>query len=187
MRHVCHYQYFSSRYLNNENETTISRYWGSDTPVNCETEGTENICYEGQARRKRSSDHSDYPSQLPRTSPPAPSYDFTGSCIFPYEYKGKTYYECIQKIFGNGDENYWCPTELDYNNQPNNWGRCGENCPSSRLRNGYKDINGYKWGNISPKFASKFNSSNQNLLGISNFYFFKPNGCESGPYEKVGG
>ena len=156
------HQYFSSRYLNNENETTISRYWGSNTPVNCETEsinyaeGTESICY-GQARRKRSSDLSDYPP----TPPPAPSYG-TGSCIFPYEYKGKTYYECIEKIFGY-DENYWCPIELDDNDQPNNWGRCGENCPSSRLRNGYKGHS------FSPKFASKFDSSNQNLLGIINF------------------
>ena len=63
------------------------------------------------------------------------------------------------------DDNFWCPTVLDLDNQPYNWGRCGENCPSSRLRNGQKGHS-----TISPKFASKFHSKNQNLLGISNFW-----------------
>ena len=79
-------------------------------------------------------------------------HPYLGSpCIFPFEYKEKTYYECIPKIFGNNDNNYWCPTELDFNDQPYNWGRCGENCPSSKIRIGENSTD------ISPKFTSKLN------------------------------
>ena len=92
-----HYCYFPFRYGNNE----TSMHWGSNIPVNCETESTE------------------YPSS---------------QCIFPYEYKGKTYYECVSGLFGYQDKNFWCPTDLDYDNQPYNWGRCGENCPSAQFR-----------------------------------------------------
>ena len=98
------------------NETTTLKHWGSNTPVNCETESTE------------------YPSS---------------QCIFPYEYKGKTYYGCVQGLFGDQDYNFWCPTDLDYDNQPNNWGRCGENCPSSYFRYDYDSTA------ISQKFTSK--------------------------------
>ena len=72
-------------------------------------------------------------------------------CIFPYEYKGKMFYECIHGLFGYYDYDDWCPTELDPDNQPNNWGRCGENCPSSNFRNGDSGDSTA----ISPKFASK--------------------------------
>ena len=41
---------------------------------------------------------------------------------------------------------------VDDNNQPYNWGRCGENCPSSTSRNN-QDY--YDSTDISPKFASK--------------------------------
>ena len=37
--------------------------------------------------------------------------------------------------------------ELDYDNQPYNWGRCGENCPSAQFRN--RDYS------TSPQFASE--------------------------------
>ena len=58
-------------------------------------------------------------------------------------------------MFGDyGDDEYWCPTELDPDNQPYNWGRCGENCPSSEIRNGGNGDSAV----ISPKFASKLNS-----------------------------
>ena len=103
------------RYVNIENVTVTSSHWGSNIPVNCETENAEY-----------------------QNSP----------CIFPFEYKGNTYYECIDKIFGYNDYNYWCPTELNYDNQPYNWGRCGENCPSAQFRN--RDYRDY-----SPQFASK--------------------------------
>ena len=102
-------------------------HWGSNIPVNCETESTE------------------YPS-----SP----------CIFPYEYKGKTFYECIEGLFGEQDSNFWCPTKLYYDNQPNNWGRCGHNCPRSTLRN-----NNY-WADFSPKFTSKLNFIGWPLITI---------------------
>ena len=71
------------------------------------------------------------------------------TCQFPFEYKEKTYYECVHGLFGDYD--YWCPTELDPDNQPYNWGRCGENCPSSNFRNGDSGDSTA----ISPKFASK--------------------------------
>ena len=100
-------------------------HWGSNIPVNCETESTDYL------------------------GPP---------CIFPFEYKGKTYYECIQKIFGNNDNNYWCPTELDFNNnQPYNWGRCGPNCPSSYHPYHHEWVKDYNSTAISPKFTSKLN------------------------------
>ena len=116
-----HQQYFFRSYFNVENETTTSRHWGSNIPVNCDTESTEH--------------------------PSSP-------CIFPYEYKGKMFYECIHGLFGYYDYDDWCPTELDGNNQPHNWGRCGENCPSSTSRNN-QDY--YDSTDISPKFASKLN------------------------------
>ena len=114
-----HNRYFSFSYINIENEPTTLVHWGSNIPVNCETESTE------------------YPSS---------------QCIFPYEYKGKTYYECVKGVFGyDFDDNFWCPTVLDPDNQPYNWGRCGENCPSSNLRD-----QGYRTSTIIPRFASKF-------------------------------
>ena len=79
------------------------------------------------------------------------------TCQFPFEYKEKAYYECVQGVFGDND--YWCPTEWDDNNQPNHWGRCGENCPSSEIRNGGNGSPLPPWITvISPKFASKLNS-----------------------------
>ena len=74
------------------------------------------------------------------------------TCQFPFEYKEKTYYECVYGLFRG--QYYWCPTKLDYNNQPLSWGHCGENCPTSNFRNG--DNGDSKV--ISPKFASKLNS-----------------------------
>ena len=124
-----HNRYFSFSYINIENEPTTLVHWGSNIPVNCETESTE------------------YPSS---------------QCIFPYEYKGKTYYECVSGLFGYQDKNFWCPTDLDYDNQPYNWGRCGENCPISSFRNYYDDDSTA----ISPKFTSKLKEYLPNLLEI---------------------
>ena len=96
-------------------------------------------------------------------------------CKFPYEYKGKTYYECVKGLFGYSDDNFWCPTVLDPNNQPYNWGRCGENCPSSNLRD-----QGDRTSTIIPRFASKFFSEwpvIRVFLGHKYLfrYFFKAN------------
>ena len=129
-----YYWYFYFRY---EDET--ERHWGSNIPVNCET---ENIDYLNDQRGKRE--------------------DYTSRCIFPYEYKGKTYYECFLGLFGDDDYNYWCPTELDYDNQPYNWGRCGENCPSSDFRIG-DNVQNYTEV-IFPKFASELKEYFPNLL-----------------------
>ena len=42
-----------------------------------------------------------------------------------------------------GDDNFWCPTELDPDNQPFNWGRCGENCPRSGIHKSASKLKGY--------------------------------------------
>ena len=83
-------------------------------------------------------------------------------CKFPYEYKGKTYYECVKGLFGNSDDNFWCPTVLDPDNQPDNWERCGENCPSSNRRG----IPGDYSSTIIPRFASKLNFSGWPVIRV---------------------
>ena len=77
------------------------------------------------------------------------------TCQFPFEYKEKTYYECVKGLFGDYDHNFWCPTVLDPDNQPDNWERCGENCPSSNFREIPGDYSS-SW-TIYPRFASKLN------------------------------
>ena len=47
-------------------------------------------------------------------------------CIFPFDYKGRTHFDCITVEH----DQLWCSTEVDANGShiDGNWGNCGDEC-----------------------------------------------------------
>ena len=51
-------------------------------------------------------------------------------CVFPFDYKGTTYYSCTDVGHFKTDSKPWCPTKVDSlgENIGGEWGYCGEGC-----------------------------------------------------------
>ena len=48
-------------------------------------------------------------------------------CLFPFNYRGKTYHECTSDHYGTKS---WCPTWLDEGDYYKKyWGTCSPECP----------------------------------------------------------
>ena len=98
-----------------------------------------------------------------------------GECKFPFweKNKKKFVYQCIPK--NNG---YMCPTKLDYNRQPDNWGYCPEKIETTKKNlklieidktEGDEDNNEYKVG----KCEFPFISNVENIENDSSNYKLK--------------
>ena len=51
-------------------------------------------------------------------------------CVFPFEYKGVRYNECITV----NNDSPWCSVEVDGSGKtfPDNWGNCAPGCPGAQ-------------------------------------------------------